>query len=152
MLLPRAWNHAVLFGCVTWLLRIFVGHVGYCWHGSLCFVLPGKSRLSQGQPFAARVGSMLVAWSSSACATTIQILFLVPFLEYAVVLDDKATLWFLHYIRCYPCVMRQSTTWYALRPPSVGVARDARRRDGLGTNEYLCSALELTELSLSTAT
>ena len=76
-------------GCVTWLRCVFAGCVGYCWHESMCFVLPGKCHLSQGQPFAAGVGSMLVAWSSGACPTAIHIPFLVLFLEYAV-LDDKA--------------------------------------------------------------
>ena len=79
-----------------------------------CF---SSSLPSQGQTFAAYVGSRLVAWNSDACATTVAI-------------NDMV------------CISALS----------VCVARDARRRDGLGTNEYLCSPLELTELILSTAT
>ena len=86
MLLLLVWNHAGFFaetisspGCVAFSLG-----VRYCWHGSMCFVLPGKCHLSQGETFAACVGGVLVAWSSGACATTIQIPSLVPFLEHAV--------------------------------------------------------------------
>ena len=94
MLLPRAWNHAVLFaGTVS-----SPGYVAFslgAWVivGTAACVssFPGRCHLSQRQPFTACVGSMLVAWSSGACATTIQISFLVLFLEHAV-LDDKATL------------------------------------------------------------
>ena len=96
----------------------------------------GKCQLSQGQPFAACVGSMLVAWISSAWATTIQIPFLVLFLEYAV-LDGKATLCFFHYIRCCPLCGVPINGMVGTSALSVGVARDARRRDVLGTKEYL---------------
>ena len=33
-------------GCVTWLRRVLVGCVGYCWHSSIRFIFPDMSRLA----------------------------------------------------------------------------------------------------------
>ena len=43
---------------------------------------------------------VLAAWRPGACVTAILIPSLVLLLEYAV-LDDKATIWLFHYVRCY---------------------------------------------------
>ena len=100
-------------GCVTWLRRVFVGHVGYCWHGivvssSLVNVTFRKGNRS--------LHVMVACWWRGVQALVRQRFRSLCFcLEYAV-LDDKATSWFFHYIRCYSRVMWQSMTWYALRP------------------------------------
>ena len=135
MLLLQVWNHAELFagtvaspGYVAFSLCawVIVGTAAFV-SSSLVNVTFRKSNCSL---------HVLVAWGSGACATTIWIPFLVLLFEYAV-LDDKATLWFFHYIQrhtlCDVAINDMVCT-------SVGVARDARRRDGLGTNEYLWSA------------
>ena len=79
---------------------------------------------------------VLVAWSPGACATAILIPSLVLLLEYAV-LDDMATFWFFHYVRCYLLCDLAINDMVCNPALSIGVARDARRRDGLGTNAYL---------------
>ena len=46
---------------------------------------------------------VLVAWRPGACVTAILIPSLVLLLEYTA-LDDMATFWFFHHVRCYPLV------------------------------------------------
>ena len=79
---------------------------------------------------------VLVAWSPGACATTILIPSVVLILGYAA-LDEKATLWFFHYIRCNTLCDLAINDMVCITALSIGVARDARRRDVLGTNAYL---------------
>ena len=133
---------AVAFSLGAWFIVGTAACVSSTWQMSL----------SQGQTFAACVGSRLVAWSSGACATTIQIPFLVLSSSTVYSTTRQHYVWFFHYIRCYSLCDVAINDMVCTSALSVSVARHARRRDGLGTNEYLCSPSELTELSLSTTT
>ena len=79
---------------------------------------------------------VLVAWSPGACVTAILIPSLMLLLEYAV-LNDMATFWFFYYVRCCPLCDLAINDMVCNPALSFGVARDARRRDGLGTNAHL---------------
>ena len=126
----QAGNH-IWSSCVTWLRRVFVGCVGYCWHGRH-FV---SSSLEMSGCARTTVRSMWW-WRPGACVTAILIPSLVLPLEYAV-LDDMAKIWFFHYARCYSLCDLAINDMVCNPALSIGVARDARRRDGLCTNAYL---------------
>ena len=68
--------------------------------------------------------------------TSILVLTMVPLLKYAV-LDGMASFWFFHYVRCYTLCDLVINAMVCNPDFSIGVARDARRRDGIGTNAYL---------------
>ena len=114
---------------------------GYCWHGSIWFIFLGKRRISQVQLCAACVGSLVSRHLCDSDSGSSVVLFL----EYAV-LDDMATTWFFHYVRCYSlCVLAINDMVC-----NLALSLDWRGTRCLGTNAYLRSALELTELIAST--
>ena len=80
---------------------------------------------SQGQTFAACVGSRLAGLEFRRLCDNDSDSFLGAFLEYGV-LDDKATLWFFHYIRCYTLCDVATNDMVCTSALSVDVARDAQ--------------------------
>ena len=115
-------------GCVTWLRCVFVGHVGYCWHGSIVSSSLVNVTYRKGD----RSLHVLVAgwWHGVQALVRQRFRFLSwCFCVWYAVLDDKATIWFFHYIRCYHlcdvavndmvCTSALSAAWH--ETPDVGM-------------------------------
>ena len=125
MLPLQVWSHLVA-SRFRWVRGLLLARQHFV-SSSLVNVTFRKSNSSQ---------HVLVAWSPGSCVTVILIPSPVLLLEYAA-LDDMATFWLFHYVRCYRLCDLAINDMVCNPALSNGVARDARRRDGSGTNTFV---------------